>query len=91
MSILNIKKLHVNVDGKPILNGVDIEVKSGEVHAIMGPNGTGKSTLAEALAKKYNTTFSAEYGLLIPAHLGLVAQSFLISCFDHFCIISLIL
>ena len=39
MSILNIKKLHVNVDGKPILNGVDLEVKSGEVHAIMGPNG----------------------------------------------------
>ena len=49
MSILNIKKLHVNVDGKPILNGVDLEVKSGEVHAIMGPNGTGKSTLASAL------------------------------------------
>lgn len=49
MSILNIKKLHVNVDGKPILNGVDLEVKSGEVHAIMGPNGTGKSTLARAL------------------------------------------
>ena len=49
MSILNIKKLQVNVDGKPILNGVDLEVKSGEVHAIMGPNGTGKSTLASAL------------------------------------------
>lgn len=49
MSILNIKKLHVNVEGKPILNGVDLEVKSGEVHAIMGPNGTGKSTLASAL------------------------------------------
>ena len=49
MSILNIKKLHVNVDGKPILNGVDLEVKSGEVHAIMGPNVTGKSTLASAL------------------------------------------
>ena len=49
MSILNIKKLHVNVDEKPILNGVDLEVKSGEVHAIMGPNGTGKSTLASAL------------------------------------------
>jgi Fe-S cluster assembly ATP-binding protein len=46
---LTIKNLHASVDGKEILKGVNLEVKGGEVHAIMGPNGTGKSTLASAL------------------------------------------
>ncbi len=48
--MLTIKNLHAAVDGKPILNGIDMEVKAGEVHAIMGPNGSGKSTLAHVLA-----------------------------------------
>lgn len=49
MSTLIIKDLHVSVENKVILNGVNMEIKSGEVHAIMGPNGTGKSTLASAI------------------------------------------
>ncbi len=49
MSELVIQNLHVNIDGKPILRGVDLTVRQGEVHAIMGPNGTGKSTLANTL------------------------------------------
>ncbi|HVN54885.1 MAG TPA: Fe-S cluster assembly ATPase SufC [Anaerolineaceae bacterium] len=49
MSELEIKNLHVSIDGKPILKGVNLSVSQGEVHAIMGPNGTGKSTLAYTL------------------------------------------
>lgn len=48
--MLKISDLHAQVDGKPILNGIDLEVKAGEVHAIMGPNGSGKSTLAHILS-----------------------------------------
>jgi Fe-S cluster assembly ATP-binding protein len=49
MSELVIKNLHVNIAEKEILNGLDLTVRQGEIHAIMGPNGTGKSTLAYSL------------------------------------------
>ncbi len=50
MSSLEIKNLHVNIGDKPILKDFTLSVPKGEVHALMGPNGTGKSTLAKALA-----------------------------------------
>jgi Fe-S cluster assembly ATP-binding protein len=56
MPLLEIKNLHVEVDGKKILNGLDLVVEQGRVHAIMGPNGSGKSTLAHVLAGKPNYT-----------------------------------
>jgi len=48
--MLKIEDLHVQVDGKPILKGINLEIEAGQVHAIMGPNGSGKSTLAYVLA-----------------------------------------
>src|SRR6266851_3321557 len=52
MSLLEVKDLHVEVDGKKILDGLDLVVEKGSVAAIMGPNGSGKSTLAHVLAGK---------------------------------------
>ncbi len=58
MSKLKIKNLHVNVGDKEILKGIDLEIHSGEIHAIMGPNGNGKSTLLSAIMghPKYSIT-----------------------------------
>jgi Fe-S cluster assembly ATP-binding protein len=50
--MLKIEDLHVEVDGKPILKGINLEIEAGQVHAIMGPNGSGKSTLSYVLAGK---------------------------------------
>ncbi len=46
---LTIKDLHISVQGNPIINGLNLNVKQGEIHALMGPNGSGKSTLAKGL------------------------------------------
>ncbi|MGM0167382.1 FeS assembly ATPase SufC [Enterococcus sp. AZ135] len=49
MSVLEVKDLHVAIEDKEILKGVNLVMKTGEIHAIMGPNGTGKSTLSAAI------------------------------------------
>ena len=48
--MLSIKNLHAKVEDKDILNGINLEVKAGEVHAIMGPNGSGKSTILNMIS-----------------------------------------
>jgi|CZCB01.1.fsa_nt_gi Fe-S cluster assembly ATP-binding protein len=53
MRTLRIKNLHTSVEDVEILKGVDLEIRTGEVHAIMGPNGTGKSTLASTIMGHY--------------------------------------
>ncbi len=52
--MLKIQNLHAGIDGKKIINGINLEIKAGEVHALMGPNGSGKSTLASVLAGREN-------------------------------------
>ena len=56
--MLEIKDLHVGVDGNEIVNGISLSINKGEIHAIMGPNGSGKSTLAKILSghPAYETT-----------------------------------
>ena len=49
MAVLEIKNLHVSIEDKEILKGVNLKMQTGEIHAIMGPNGTGKSTLSAAI------------------------------------------
>ena len=57
--MLTIKNLSASVEGKTILNGINLEIKAGEIHAVMGPNGSGKSTMANVLAGRDNYEVTA--------------------------------
>ncbi|MFS5694905.1 Fe-S cluster assembly ATPase SufC [Streptococcus agalactiae] len=59
MSVLEIKNLHVSIEGKEILKGLNLTLKTGEITAIMGPNGTGKSTLSAAIMGNPNYEVTA--------------------------------
>jgi Fe-S cluster assembly ATP-binding protein len=61
--MLEIRNLHVSVEGKQILRGIDLTVRAGEVHALMGPNGSGKSTLANLIAGREG--YEAERGEIL--------------------------
>src|SRR5499425_975985 len=64
MNLLEVRNLHVEVDGRKILNGLELSVGRGSVHALMGPNGSGKSTLAHVLAGKEDYVVTAGQVLL---------------------------
>ncbi|GAB3117412.1 Fe-S cluster assembly ATPase SufC [Novispirillum itersonii] len=58
MALIEIRNLHASVDGKDILKGVDLVIEPGKVHALMGPNGTGKSTLSNIIAGRDGYTIT---------------------------------
>lgn len=73
MVLLDIKDLHVSIGEKEILSGLNLTVNKGEIHAIMGPNGNGKSTLAAVIAG--NSKFTVTKGEIIYKGMDLLAMS----------------
>ena len=71
-STLEIKDLHVSIEGKQIVKGISLTVKQGEIHAIMGPNGSGKSTLANTLMG--HPKYKVESGQILLDGVNLVGQ-----------------
>lgn len=67
--VLKINDLHVSIDGKPIVKGLNLEIKGGEIHALMGPNGSGKTTLSKAIAGHPRYTIDSGEVLLNGANL----------------------
>ncbi len=65
MSVLSIKGLHASVGDREILRGLDLDIGAGEVHAIMGPNGPGKSTLSYVLAGREGYEVTAGEGVAV--------------------------
>ena len=85
--LLTVKDLHVNVEDKEILHGVDLTINKGETHVLMGPNGTGKSTLGYALMgnPRYNVTegeiwFQGQNPLEVP---GVTLSAFIRSALEQ--------
>ena len=62
--MLEIKNLYVTIAGKDVIKGLDLDVNSGEVHVLMGLNGTGKSTLLKAIAGSYETQTKGQMSFL---------------------------
>ena len=54
MALLEVRNLHVSVDGKEILKGINLTINRGETHVLMGPNGAGKSTLLSMVSRLMN-------------------------------------
>ena len=68
-TILKIENLHVNINDREILKGLNLEIKPGEIHALMGTNGAGKSTLVKTLSAHYDciVTEGKIEGILSPS------------------------